>query len=212
MSINEVFRSFKAQPVNQLAKIQAERPIWFVMVGAAIFLILSAIFYFQLFLAMAPCEKCVYIRFSQSCIVIAGLIIFINPRNNILKTLGLLLAWYAMIQGWIWSFELMKIHDAAHMVVDESMDFFAAAGDAAGSACSTEPRFPLGLPLDKWLPFEFAPTGGCGEDDWALFGLNMAHYCMIAYATFMVCLAPLTLGWFASFMTDRRNTIVYQTR
>lgn len=198
MSIKEFWGQFKATPADSLMHMQDHRPIWLVMVGGALFLILSAIFYFQLFLAMDPCELCVYIRFSQCCIVLAGLIILIDPRNHILKFLGLLLAWYAIIQGWMWSYELMKIHDAAHMVVDESMDFFAAAGDAAGSACSTDPRFPLNLPLDEWLPFEFAPTGGCGEDDWTLLGMNMAHYCMIAYTVFMVCLAPLTFGWIRS--------------
>ncbi|MCL1147307.1 disulfide bond formation protein B [Shewanella marinintestina] len=198
MSIKDYWNQFKAAPADNLMTMQNQRPIWVVMVGAAAFLILSAILYFQLFLAMDPCELCVYIRFSQCCIVIAGLIILIDPKNNILKFLGLLLAWYAVIQGWMWSYELMKIHDAAHMVVDASMDFFAAAGDAAGSACSTDPRFPLNLPLDEWLPFEFAPTGGCGEDDWTLLGMNMAHYCMIAYTVFMVCLAPLTFGWVRS--------------
>ena len=198
--LKEFWDQFKATPTDSLMAIQNQRPIWLVMGGGSIFLILSAIFYFQLFLAMDPCELCVYIRFSQCCIVLAALIILIDPRNNILKFLGLLLAWYAIIQGWMWSYELMKIHDAAHMVVDESMDFFAAAGDAAGSACSTDPRFPLNLPLDEWLPFEFAPTGGCGEDDWTLLGMNMAHYCMIAYTVFMVCLLPLTFGWARSLI------------
>lgn len=173
------------------------------MVCAALLLILSAILYFQTFLSMDPCELCVYIRFSQCCIVISGLIILIDPKNNILKFLGLLLAWYAVVQGMIWSVDLMHIHNAAHMEVDIEMDFFAAAGDAAGAACSTEPRFPLNLPLHEWLPFEFLPTGGCGEDDWALFGLNMAHYCIIAYSIFIVCLFPLTIGWFASLKNKK---------
>lgn len=195
MSLNNLWTQFKADPINNIVTLQSHRPIWWVMAGAAVSLILSAIFYFQLFLAMDPCELCVYIRFSQSCILISGLIILIDPKNHILKFIGLLLAWYAIIQGWMWSFDLMNIHNAAHMVVDESMDFFAAAGDAAGAACSIEPRFPLNLPLNEWLPFEFSPTGGCGEDDWSLLGLNMAHYCMIAYGIFMLCLAPLTFGW-----------------
>lgn len=193
--IKTLWRDLQSSPLNTLDHLQQNRPIWIVMICSAAFLILSAILFFQLFLAMDPCELCVYIRFSQCCIVIAGLIILIDPKNQILKVLGLLLAWYGVVQGMLWSVELMKIHDAAHMVVDASMDFFAAAGDAAGSACSTEPRFPLNLPLDEWLPFEFAPTGGCGEDDWSLFGGNMADYCIIAYSIFALCLAPLTAGW-----------------
>ena len=193
--IKSLMSDLKTAPLSTLEHWQQSRPIWVVMVCSAMFLILSAILYFQLFLAMDPCELCVYIRFSQCCIVIGGLFILIDPKNHILKFLGVLLAWYGIIQGMLWSVELMKIHDAAHMVIDASMDFFAAAGDAAGSACSTDPRFPLNLPLNEWLPFEFEPTGGCGEDDWSLFGGNMAHYCIIAYSIFAICLTPLTIGW-----------------
>ncbi|GIU45572.1 putative protein-disulfide oxidoreductase DsbI [Shewanella sairae] len=194
-AIKDFWEGFKSDPMNGLVTMQSQRPIWAVMIGGAMFAILSAILYFQLFMAMDPCELCVYIRFSQCCIVIAGLIILIDPRNHILKGLGLLLAWYGVIQGFMWSYELMGIHNAAHMVVDESMDFFAAAGDAAGAACSTEPRFPLNLPLDEWLPFEFMPTGGCGEDDWTFLGGGMAHWCMVIYSVFGLAAAPLTAAW-----------------
>lgn len=30
--------------------------------------------------------------------------------------------------------------------------------------CSTEPHFPFGLPLEKWAPDWFQPTGDCGYD------------------------------------------------
>lgn len=194
---NSLIKDFTQAPVPTLARWQEGRVLWAVMLFAAVFLLLSAMGYFQVFLGMAPCELCVYIRFSQCCIVIAGAIILINPRNHILKAIGVVLALYAVAQGMDWSIKLMHIHDAAHLVVDESMDFFAEAGSAAGSACSTEPRFPLGLPLDKWLPFEFAPTGGCGEDDWSLLGMNMAHYCIIAYTVFAIGLTAAIVGWLA---------------
>ncbi|WP_417764105.1 disulfide bond formation protein B [Shewanella chilikensis] len=197
--LSMLFREFSQAPVPTLARWQQGRILWSIMLGAAVFLLASAMGYFQVFLEMDPCELCVYIRFSQCCIVLAGAIILINPKNHLLKALGVALALYGVIQGMAWSIQLMNIHDAAHLVVNESMDFFAEAGSAAGSACSTEPHFPLGLPLDKWLPFEFAPTGGCGEDDWSLFGMNMAHYCIIAYSVFAIGLGGAIVGWLASF-------------
>ncbi|WP_335922066.1 disulfide bond formation protein B [Shewanella chilikensis] len=198
-----LFQDFTRAPLPTVASWQQQRAFWAVMTGAAVFLLLSAMGYFQIFLEMDPCELCVYIRFSQCCIAIAGLIILINPRNHLLKAVGIALAAYAIIQGMVWSVQLMNIHDAAHMVVDESMDFFAEAGSAAGSACSLEPRFPLGLPLHEWLPFEFAPTGGCGEDDWALFGMNMAHYCILAYAVFMIGLSAAIIGWVKTLLAEK---------
>ncbi len=198
--LKQLFQDFKQAPVQTLALWQETRVLWGIMVAAAVFLLGSAMGYFQIFLEMDPCELCVYIRFSQCCIAIAGLIILINPKNHLLKALGVVLAIYAIGQGMAWSIQLMNIHDAAHLVVDESMDFFAEAGSAAGAACSTEPRFPLGLPMHEWLPFEFAPTGGCGEDDWALFGMNMAHYCIIAYAVFAIGLLGAIIGWVASLL------------
>ena len=198
--IKSLMNDLKIAPLGTLEHLQQNRPIWTVMICSAMFLILSAIFYFQLFLEMDPCELCVYIRFSQCCIVIAGLIILIDPKNHILKLLGFLLAWYGVAQGILWSIDLMHIHNAAHMEVNAGVDFFAAAGDAAGAACSTEPKFPLNLPLNEWLPFEFEPTGGCGEDDWSLMGMNMAHYCIIAYAIFATCLTPLTIGWIRNIL------------
>ncbi|WP_368872898.1 disulfide bond formation protein B [Shewanella algae] len=192
--VSRLFAEFKQAPLPALGRWQAQRGVWLLMAGAALFLLLSAMGYFQWFLAMDPCELCVYIRFSQCCILIAGIAMAIKPSSQWLKILGLVLAWYGVIQGMLWSVELQQIHAAAHML--DGGDIFATGG--GGAACSTEPDFPLGLPLHEWLPYEFAPTGGCGEDDWSLLGMNMADYCIIAYSIFSLALGAVTLGWLYS--------------
>ncbi|QIZ78299.1 disulfide bond formation protein B [Ferrimonas lipolytica] len=194
--IKEGFGALKGAPAQTLAQWQNQRWLWFVMSGAALFLILSAMGYFQWFLEMDPCEICVYIRFSQCCILFAGLIIAIQPGNNILKVVGMALAWYGVLQGMAWSIELNALHDSSHALDDVMAtggDLFAAGG--GGGACSTEPHFPLGLPLHEWFPYEFQPSGICGEDDWSLLGLNMAQYCIIAYSFFTIGLGAATFGW-----------------
>ncbi|QIZ77658.1 disulfide bond formation protein B [Ferrimonas lipolytica] len=193
--IANLFQQFKQAPMGTLSSWEQQRPVWLVMSAASLFLILSAMGYFQWFLEMDPCEICVYIRFSQCCILFAGLIIAINPRISVLKLIGLALAWYGVLQGMAWSIELNVLHDSSHALDDvmaSGGDLFAAGG--GGGACSTEPHFPLGLPLHEWLPYEFQPSGICGEDDWTLLGLNMAQYCIIAYTFFIVALAPVTAG------------------
>ncbi|USD38513.1 disulfide bond formation protein B [Ferrimonas sp. SCSIO 43195] len=194
--ISKGWQDLSRSPLPTLAQWQNQRWLWLLMSGAALFLILSAMGYFQWFLEMDPCEICVYIRFSQMCILFAGLIIAIQPGNPLLKLIGLALAWYAVVQGMIWSIDLAGLHDSSHAldaVMAEGGDLFAAGG--GGGACSTEPTFPLGLPMHEWFPYEFQPSGICGEDDWSLLGLNMAQYCIIAYAIFIAALAPVTAGW-----------------
>ena len=72
-------------------------------------------------------------------------------------------------------------------------DLFAVGG--GGAACSTEPKFPFGLPLHQWFPGTFQPTGLCGEDNWAFLGMNMAEWLMIVYAVYTVLLAAMLLAW-----------------
>ncbi|MCG9695374.1 disulfide bond formation protein B [Shewanella sp. Isolate11] len=204
INLSKAFSDLKTSPTQTLSEWQNQRRVWFLMSGAAAFLILSAMGYFQLFLAMDPCEICVYIRYSQFCILFAGLIIAIKPTNLWLKVIGMYIAWYGVLQGMAWSIELAELHHTAH-ALDDAMamggDLFAAGG--GGAACSTEPSFPLGLPLHEWFPFEFQPSGICGEDDWSLLGLNMAEYCIIAYTVFTIGLGAATIGWIKSWFNRK---------
>ncbi|MBW3517187.1 disulfide bond formation protein B [Shewanella sp. NKUCC01_JLK] len=201
---SKALSEFKTSPFQTLSEWQNQRWVWFLMSSAAAFLILSAIGYFQLFLAMDPCEICVYIRYSQFCILFAGLIIAIKPTNIWFKIIGMYIAWYGVLQGMAWSIDLAELHHTAHALDDVMLsggDLFAVGGGAA--ACSTEPTFPLGLPLHVWLPFEFQPSGICGEDDWSLLGLNMAEYCIIAYVFFIIGLGAATIGWIYKFLKSK---------
>lgn len=203
-TLKSLFGDFKASPVSTLQSWQDQRPVWLVMSSAALFLILSAMGYFQGFLGMDPCELCVYIRYSQFCILFAGLIVAIKPMNPLLKISGIALAWYGVLQGMDWSMQLADLHHTAHALeqaMDTGGDLFAAGG--GGAACSTEPTFPLGLPLHIWFPYEFQPSGICGEDSWSLLGLNMAQYCIIAYSVFTAALAAVTLGTITKFFKKK---------
>ena len=72
---------------------------------------------------------------------LGGLVAIINPKNLLLAALGYLLAFWGAIQGIMYSAKLIKIHDAVH-------------GDD-----------PFGLPLERWAPDWFLPTGDCGYDN-----------------------------------------------
>lgn len=143
-----------SQPIATIASWQDHRFLWLLMAGMSLFMVILAHSVFQHWLFMKPCEQCVYIRFAFLTMVIGGLIAAINPRNAVLKIIGYVLAMYGSIKGVLWSLKLNKIHHAAH-----SDDPFGVQG------CSTEASFPFGLPLDRWSPDWFKPTGDCGFDN-----------------------------------------------
>ena len=192
----------KTNPLPTLEATQEGRAVWVVMAGACVFLLGSAMGFFQWFLEMDPCENCVYIRFSQFCILIAGVMMIINPKNKIIKVLGITLAWYGIIYGIDKAIILDGQHVASH-AADAGLDLFQSGQGA--NLCSLEPTFPLNLPLDVWFPYEFAPSGICGEDDWLLFGLNMAQYCLISYAVFVSCLLPLTIAFISKTIKGNKS-------
>ncbi|MGX2971774.1 disulfide bond formation protein B [Helicobacter sp. T3_23-1059] len=87
------------------------------------------------------------------------------------KILGFVLGFYGSVRGIFFAWVLLKIHRALNdfdmdsSEVDFSQEnlfdlpnFFGLQG------CSMQPSFDFGLPLDRWLPSVFAPTGDCGQD------------------------------------------------
>ncbi|WP_169764748.1 protein-disulfide oxidoreductase DsbI [Campylobacter mucosalis] len=140
--------------VEKLAAWQDQRFLWLLMAVASGFLIVLAHSFFQIYLYMPPCEQCVYIRFAFLCMVIGGLLACINPKSTALKIPAYAFSFWGAIQGIMYSVKLAKIHEAVH-----ADDPFGVQG------CSTEPSYPLGLPLEKWAPDWFMPTGDCGYDN-----------------------------------------------
>jgi disulfide bond formation protein DsbB len=152
--IQKWWQDLRSEPIPTIARWQDGRFLWLLMAGMSLFMVILAHSVFQHWLYMKPCEQCVYIRFAFFAMVIGGAVAAINPKNAILKVTGYLFAIYGAAKGVLWSIKLNKIHHVAH-----SDDPFGVQG------CSTEPTFPFGLPLDRWSPDWFKPTGDCGFDN-----------------------------------------------
>ncbi|WP_170000442.1 protein-disulfide oxidoreductase DsbI [Campylobacter sp. RM9328] len=140
--------------IDKLAAWQDTRFPWLLMAFAGAFLVVLAHSFFQVYVYMPPCEQCVYIRFAFLCMTAGGLLVAISPKNVALKVIGYILSFWGAIQGIMYSVKLAKIHEAVH-----GDDPFGVQG------CSTEPHYPFGLPLEKWAPDWFMPTGDCGYDN-----------------------------------------------
>jgi len=138
---------------KKIAKFQDSRFPWALLAFVSVALVVIAHSLFQNYAYMPPCEQCVYIRFAFLCMALGGVIAMINPKNLIFALVGYLFAFWGAVQGIMYSVKLAKIHEAVH-----GDDPFGVQG------CSTEPHYPFGLPLEKWAPDWFMPTGDCGYD------------------------------------------------
>ena len=138
---------------KKMTKFQDSRISWAILVFVSVALVVIAHSLFQNYAYMPPCEQCVYIRFAFLCMALGGVIAIINPKNLLFALVGYVFAFWGAVQGIMYSVKLAKIHDAVH-----GDDPFGVQG------CSTEPHYPFGLPLEKWAPDWFMPTGDCGYD------------------------------------------------
>ena len=112
---------------------------------------------FQVWLYMKPCEQCVYIRFAFLCMTFGCLFTLAWPKALIIRIIAYVCGVYGCIYGIMCSVKLSSIHHAIH---SEDLDaLFGMQG------CSLEPHYPFGLPLEKWAPDWFLPTGDCGYDN-----------------------------------------------
>ena len=139
--------------IEKMAKFQDSRFPWALLVFVSVALVVIAHSLFQNYAYMPPCEQCVYIRFAFLCMALGGVIAIINPKNLLFALVGYVFSFWGAVQGIMYSVKLAKIHDAVH-----GDDPFGVQG------CSTEPHYPFGLPLEKWAPDWFMPTGDCGYD------------------------------------------------
>ena len=144
----------RSAPARTLADLQARRAPWLLLAGLCLGLVALAHGLFQHYLFMRPCEQCVYIRFAFLVMTLGGLVAAIQPRRGALRAAGYVLAGWGAWLGLGYSLKLDKIHTAAH-----GDNPFGVQG------CATEPTFPFGLPLDRWSPTLFKPTGDCGFDN-----------------------------------------------
>jgi disulfide bond formation protein DsbB len=181
------------------------------LAAVSLFMLVLAHSVFQVWLYMRPCEHCVYIRFAFFCMMFGGVFATINPKIVIFKVIGYVLAFFGIIKGVDHCLKLNKIHQ-----VVRSDEPFGVQG------CSTDPTFIFGLPLDKWSPDWFKPTGDCGFDNpivpedvalgevqqwlvnyyadgWYLWPtahfMNMAQVCLITFGAILLILAIAAISW-----------------
>lgn len=140
--------------VIKAGQLQSKRCFWAILCILCVSLVLISHLFFQEFLFMPPCEKCVYIRLAFLLIAFGGAIALINPCLKILRIFSFSVVCISSIYGLWHSIELIKIHSAINN------------GKIFGlSPCSMKPNFPFNLQLDTLFPTLFMPKGSCGFDN-----------------------------------------------
>jgi disulfide bond formation protein DsbB len=111
----------------------------------------------------------------MALVFLGGMIGSVRPSSLIFKLPGLAVSLAGAAAGLRWSMVLESINLSA--VMDPDYLPVCSAGRV---------RFPLGLPLDRWLPGHFAPGGVCGiESQYEFWGLTMPQWLI------MICLVYL---------------------
>lgn len=181
--IQRRWQELRQSPIQALSDWQSMRWLWLVSAMVALSMNLIAHYIFQIAMDMAPCERCVYIRYAMFSIVFGGLIASINPKLLSLRIAGYAMTLYGAIFGAIWSKELVDSYNLMRAPT-EGVDPFAAG--FGFTSCATEPTFHFGLPLDRWFPSWFSPSGICGVDDWSFLGLDMGSWTLIIFSVYIV--------------------------
>jgi len=164
-----------------LAKWSKQRWAWGLLALTSLLLLLAAL-YFQYQLDLAPCMLCVYARAALSGVMLAGLIGAVAPRVAVVRWLALLLFCASAVWG------VLNAHEQV------SVEALVRAGGLY--SCSLFPEFPLGLPLDSWLPEVFNPTGICGEVKWSFIGLTMPEWSRVIFVIYSLLSLLLLLSQF----------------
>lgn len=207
--------------IEKIASWQDARWLWILLFIIALVLEQVAYQVFQKWLYMRPCEQCVYIRFAMVCLMIGGIIGAINPKQIVLKIIGYIFVIYGAVKGIGFSLKLIKISEAYR-----SGDPFGVQG------CSAVPVYPFNLPLDKWFPSTFLPTGDCGvsypivpadavlspmqkyltdlyRDGWYLIPskqfLDMEQSTLMAFAAILLATLICLVSWIVVEVRKRRK-------
>ncbi|GAB2929383.1 disulfide bond formation protein DsbB [Rheinheimera gaetbuli] len=173
--------------LQKMKALSMQRWGWLLVMLSCVGLLATAL-YFQYGLNMQPCIKCINVRAAFAAILLASLIGLLAPGNAIVRLLALVAMLAAAIGGILQAQELLNIEQLL--------------AEGGFFSCSLFAEFPSWLPLDKWLPAIFEPTGSCGDTSWQLLGKSMAFWSAVALYCYAAVAAVLLLAQFARISTN----------
>lgn len=164
-----------------------KRSAWFLLACSSLALELTAL-YFQYGMGLRPCVLCVYERLAVAGLFIAGIIGIFVPSALFMRLIALLLALFSAVKGLLIS--------VRHLDLQMNL--------APWKQCEVVPDFPEMMPLHKWLPSIFAPTGSCNDSQWSLFGISMVQWLVFIFAVYVMVLMLMFIAQIKKSQKQRR--------
>ena len=152
------------------------RGAWLLLALTAFALELVAL-WFQHVMLLKPCVLCIYERSALFGVMGAGLVGAIAPKTP-LRYVAMIIWIYSAWRGLQLAYEhtMIQLHPSPFMTCD-----FAA-------------RFPSWLPLDKWLPWMFNPTGDCSERQWSFLSWEMPQWLVLIFGCYLAVALVIMIG------------------
>ncbi|MDX3775235.1 disulfide bond formation protein DsbB [Chromatiaceae bacterium AAb-1] len=147
--------------LQKIKALSLKRWPWALLSLSAL-LLLGIALYFQYEMNLQPCIKCIYIRAAFAGIAVAGLAGFLFAGIPFLRLLA--------VAGWL-AASVIGISQAADLLAIEQL-----MQDGGFFSCALFAEFPHWMPLDKWLPSVFEPTGSCGDTSWQFLDKSMSFW------------------------------------
>ncbi|SNC58734.1 disulfide bond formation protein DsbB [Sodalis endosymbiont of Henestaris halophilus] len=171
--------------MQSLNRFSQSRAAWLLLSLTAFILELIAL-YFQHVLMLNPCVLCIYQRCALYGVISAGLVGAIMP-GTWLRFAGLTIWLYSSWQGLLLAMKHtdIQLHPSPFVTCDFCVNF------------------PTWLPLDKWLPSMFSPTGDCALRQWHLLSLEMPQWMIIIFSAYLLVAAIILLAQY--FPSRKRN-------
>ncbi|HBO37502.1 MAG TPA: disulfide bond formation protein DsbB [Pasteurellaceae bacterium] len=165
--------------LNFFKVLSLKRTGWFLLLCSALALEGIAL-YFQHGMGLAPCVMCVYERVALFGIVFAGLLGLLSPKLLIVRLLALFTGLLSAVKGLA--------------IAIKHVDY--QTNPAPWNQCSYMADFPKTLPLDKWFPYIFNPSGSCSEISWQFLGFSMAQWIVVVFAIYLLLLIVVFISQF----------------
>ena len=141
-------------------------------------------YWFQYQMNLKPCEMCVYERAGFAAILLVALVVTIHPKT--LKFVG--------IPAWIYASVMSLLISIEH--IEAETNIFAQCNSVIAAD-----RF--WIPLDKWLPSFFNPTGSCGDIPWSFMGMSMPWWVRAIFIGYLIAIAVSVLIHFVFFVKKK---------
>ncbi|MBM7036662.1 disulfide bond formation protein DsbB [Vibrio ulleungensis] len=135
---------------------------------------------FQHIMELPPCVMCIYERVAMFGIAGAAIIGLFNPKNPVIRWVGLAAWGYTAWQGLALSLE--------HVDYQFNPSPF--------KTCDLFVVFPEWAPLNQWMPWLFEAYGDCSKIVWQFIGLSMPQWLVVIFAGNLIALGIIVIAQF----------------